>query len=118
MYDKEFRTHLNFFPKRSWAISLQQAWSIYLKDRVTQDAGRFNRGGKHRKEVCECYNCGLCTAGRGCKYDHRCKECGKFGHRAHICRKKNNSKEGNANAQGSAGSGSRHSSSSTTSAAK
>ena len=31
---------------------------------------------------------GLCTAGHGCKYDHRCLECGKFGHGAHICRNK------------------------------
>ena len=31
-YDKEFRTHLSHFPQRSWAIILQQAWAMYLKD--------------------------------------------------------------------------------------
>ena len=30
-YDKEFRMHIGAFPERSWAIILQQAWSMYLK---------------------------------------------------------------------------------------
>ena len=29
-YDKEFRMHLSNYPQRSWAIILQQAWSMYL----------------------------------------------------------------------------------------
>ena len=81
-YDKEFRTHLSFFPERSRAIILQQAWSMYLKDRVIHD--HSNRGGsgnffKSKKEVCIRFNCGQCMAGRSCKFEHRCLECGKFG---------------------------------------
>ena len=34
------------------------------------------------------FNKGKCTAGLSCKYDHRCLECGKFGHGEHICRNK------------------------------
>ena len=92
-YDKEFRSHLGMFPECSSAIILQQAWSICLKDRVGtsfgsggQKSGNFNRG---TKEVCQHFNKGLCTAGRNCKYDHKCLECGKFGHGAHICRRRN-----------------------------
>ena len=47
-------------------------------------------GGKFKKEIRHRFNKGLCTAGCNCKYDHRCevKECGKFGHGAHMCRKR------------------------------
>ena len=92
-YDKEFRSHLGMFPECSWAIILQQAWLMCLKDRVGtgfgsggQKSGNFNCG---KKEVCQCFNKGLCTVGRNCKYDHKCLECGKFGHGAHICRRRN-----------------------------
>ena len=32
MYDCEFRMHLSNYPQHSWAVILQQAWSMYLKD--------------------------------------------------------------------------------------
>ena len=32
MYDKDFRLHLERHPSRSWAIILQQAWAVRLKD--------------------------------------------------------------------------------------
>ena len=101
-YDREFRTHLNYFPDQSWAIILQQAWAMYLKDRINYDNGRphnGNGGYRNKKEICERFNKGLCTAGQGCKYDHRCKKCGKFGHGAHICRRKsgNQAKDTNLN---------------------
>ena len=35
-YDKEFRIHLSKHPEHSWAIILQQAWSMRLKDRITR----------------------------------------------------------------------------------
>ena len=35
-YDKEFRMHLANFPERSWAVILQQAWLICLRDRIRQ----------------------------------------------------------------------------------
>ena len=68
-YDKEFRTHISHFPQRSWAIILQQAWSIYLKDRIRYDDknhssfGASGSNGRHKREACKCFNKGLCTAG-------------------------------------------------------
>ena len=32
-YDKDFRLHLSRYPHRSWAVILQQAWTMRLKDR-------------------------------------------------------------------------------------
>ena len=40
-YDHEFRAHMAIYPDRSWAIILQQAWSMYLKDRI--NANNFNQ---------------------------------------------------------------------------
>ena len=95
LYDKEFRLHISNFPNRSWLVILQQAWSMYLKDRIRYEQNHFNNrnastssAGKGRKEICERFNVGKFTTGKGCKYDHRCKECGKWGHGAHICHKK------------------------------
>ena len=42
-YDREFRIHLGSFPERSWDIILQQAWSMYLKDRYNSQF-RANNG--------------------------------------------------------------------------
>ena len=95
LYDKEFRMHLSNYPQRSWAVILQQAWSMYLKDRIWGGSNNdeFKSGGANprrgRREPCKRFNKGLCTAGVSCKFDHRCtvKECGKWGHGARICRK-------------------------------
>ena len=89
-YDKEFRLHLANFPQHNWGVILQQAWMLCLKVRICLDTG--GRGGKTKKEACKRFNRGQCTAGLSCKYKHRCTvpECGKFGHGAHICRKRNN----------------------------
>ena len=85
-YDKEFRMHLSNFPHCNWGVILQQAWSIYLKDRIVKhNEDRTGNGGK-RKEICKRFNKGKCTSGYRCSYDHRCLICGKFGHGAHICR--------------------------------
>ena len=105
MYDKEFRMHVSNFPQRSWAVILQQAWSMYLKDRIqfgSAHKGDGNQKGNRlfSKEVCKRFNKGKCMNGNSCKYDHRCEYCGKFGHGAHICRKrlnKNNSQDGSSN---------------------
>ena len=103
-YDKEFRLHLANFPKRSWAIILQQAWTMCLKDRLrTEYVGRHGqKGGK--KEACKQFNRGECTAGLSCKYDHRCMvlERGKFGHGAHICHKQKGAQANQNNASGNA----------------
>ena len=94
-YNREFCLHLGAFPERSWGIILQQAWSMCLKDRINFGGSNYHRlgggpnHGKGKKEICQRFNKGLCTAGRNCKYDHKCLECGKFGHGAHICRRRN-----------------------------
>ena len=98
-YDKEFRHHMAHYPDRDWSIILQQAWTMILKDRLKHsDSPYFSRnesgsGGnghvnKSNRDACKRFNKGQCTAGRSCRYDHRCLACGKFSHGAHICRKK------------------------------
>ena len=103
-YDKEFRMHLSNFPQRSWSVILQQAWAMYLKDRLPKDdsyrnnhnssGSNFRHNGQHKffknKEICKRFNRGNCPNGFLCKYDHRCSIpiCGKTGHGAHICRKR------------------------------
>ena len=91
-YDNEFRMHLSNFPSRSWSIILQQAWAMCLKDRLFKS--EESRNGVHKiKEICRRYNKGKCPNGFSCKYEHRCavEDCGKFGHGAHICRKRKKS---------------------------
>ena len=93
-YDKEFRLHMANFPQRSWSVILQQAWTMCLKDRIRFEQGygpkNNTNNNKSKREPCKRFNHGLCTAGLSCKYDHCCTvpECGKFGHGAHICRKR------------------------------
>ena len=94
-YDREFRVHLSNFPYRSWSVILQQAWTMCLKDRIKGMSDDYRSGSSARKnrkgEACKCFNKGKCTAGLSCKYNHRCTvpDCGKFGHGAHICHKRN-----------------------------
>ena len=91
--------HMSQFPNRNWAIILQQVWSMYLKDRWQRDDSKFHasnhNSSRPKKEICKRFNEGKCTNGVSCKYDHQCevKECGKFGHGAHICRKRTNTEK-------------------------
>ena len=89
-YDHEFRAHIGNYPDRNWGIILQQAWSMCLKDRNNFNHRQSSSKGqsKGKKEICQRFNKGLCTACRSCKYDHRCFGCGKFGHGIHICHQK------------------------------
>ena len=92
-YDKDFRIHLSKNPQRSWAIILQQSWSMRLKDQIVNDYGK--RGmvlsdwmdRVRISEPCRRFNRGKCTYGSNCKYDHKCSYCFKFGHNVHVCRK-------------------------------
>ena len=109
-YDREFCIHLSKHPERSWAMILQQAWSMKLKDRIyksdqyagsssssgvtakTFQNGNNNnhtpngKGGKANKP-CQRFNKGFCKFGTGCRFEHRCSYCFKFGHSVLHCRK-------------------------------
>ena len=100
-YDKEFRLHMSRYPHRSWAIILQQAWSLRLRDRISANNHNNNNyasnnyqarsGGNRAKisEPCRRFNRGKCNFGPSCKYEHRCSynSCAKFGHAFVNCRK-------------------------------
>ena len=91
-YDKEFRLHLSNYPECNWGVISQQAWSVYLKDRISRydryDNSQSTSPGSKKKEICKRFNKGKCNKGFRCNFDHRCLECGKFRHGAHICRNK------------------------------
>ena len=41
------------------------------------------------KDYCHRYQKGKCRDGHGCRYEHRCAICNKYGHGAHICHHRN-----------------------------
>ena len=91
LYDKDFRIHISRNPTRSWAVILQQAWSMRLKDKINgnQSKGSTQNSstpGNKSKDYCRRFQPGQCNLGLSCRYEHRCTICGKFGHGAHICR--------------------------------
>ena len=99
-YDKEFRMHIANYPHRSWNNILQQAWSLCLKDKI--EKSKWVESGKQKgkkKDTCLRFNKGLYRNGPGCQYDHRCLECGKFGHGQHICRNKQQTNTGQTDHQ-------------------
>ena len=89
LYDKEFRIHMSKYIQSSWAVILQQAWNLRLKDKITHPSFQDKfKNGNEKKEICKCFNRGKCHSGWSCRYEHKCLECCKFGHGAHICRQK------------------------------
>ena len=56
-YDKEFRRHMANFPQRSWAMILQQAWSLRLRDRLVtgyqSQTGHNSDAGSSRAKISE-----------------------------------------------------------------
>ena len=38
-------------------------------------------------DYCKRFNNGRCNLGSGCRYEHRCQYCHKFGHGILVCRK-------------------------------
>ena len=86
-YDREFHIHMSRHPQHSWAVILQQAWNLHLKDKIKYET--FGEKGRSKsKEVCKRFNKGKCHSGSACRYEHQCLNCGKFGHGEHICCKK------------------------------
>ena len=41
-----------------------------------------------KKEPCRRFQRGWCNYGLNCKFEHRCTICNKYGHGAHLCRKR------------------------------
>ena len=95
MYDRDFRMHISRHPEHSWGVNLHQSWAMRLKDRLTNNVGGNpyqNGNGKpnnstKKTKICFPFNAGNCTYGYECKFEHRCLECGKFGHGSHNCRR-------------------------------
>ena len=85
-YDREFRVHMAKHPCRSWSIILNQAWTMFLKDKNHRSDGGYN-GKASKREICYRFNKNKCTYGNKCKLDHRCGICSRFGHGALNCRK-------------------------------
>ena len=101
-YDQDFRIHMGKHPGRSWAILLQQSWSMRLQEKLSfndfnkQVMGRNKHTNKspngNSKEsdgtdACRRYNRGKCNFGSSCRYDHKCSYCFEFGHTILNCRK-------------------------------
>ena len=103
-YDREFRLHISKNPQRSWAMILQQAWAMRLKDRlVTHATGGFQNGGNQKnknQEICRHFNRGRCNFGSTCKYEHHCSYCFKYGYGTVNCRKANLDRNDKGNGQG------------------
>ena len=98
-YDREFRIHMSrHHMNRSWAVILQQVWSMFSKDKVsynhTPGTSRWNnhsnngqQGSSTQRKLCFDFNRGMCSYGKRCKFEHRCSFCNKFGHGSFNCRK-------------------------------
>ena len=94
-YDRDFCLHMAVNVGQTWAIILQQAWSMRLRDRIRfNDSGRNgqnnspgNNNSYHLKDHCKQYNRGRCIFGSQCRYDHHCSYCGKYGHGPYNCHK-------------------------------
>ena len=90
-YNKEFRLHLIHHPECSWGVILQQAWSMYLKDKISANNQGGSPSNPHKsvksKKICYEINSGYCSYATRCKFDHHCGVCGKYRHGTYNCRK-------------------------------
>ena len=92
LYDVEFRLHMSKNPLRNWGVILQQAYTMFIKDRqnfagTAREHGTPTSSNNKSKKLCYSFNRGKCSYGSKCHFDHRCGMCGKFGHGAFNCRK-------------------------------
>ena len=77
-YDKEFRTHMSrHHLNQSWGVILQQAWAMFLKDKISgnnhgSSRNNGNGSGGPRRKLCFDFNRGYCSFRKKCKFEHRC----------------------------------------------
>ena len=92
LYDIDFHFHIGKHPQCSWAIILQQAWSMRLREKLNKQSthaaspGLHNNNNNSSREPCWCFNKGRCTYGKKCKFEHKCMMCNKYGHGTFNCR--------------------------------
>lgn len=89
-YDKVFRTHMQFNPRRTWALKHQDAWSDHVRvfKSSAQGAALDVSTSSKKRKPCRFFNKnGKCTKGSSCEFDHKCSFCNIFGHGRYNCRK-------------------------------
>ena len=88
-YDKAFRIHISEYPDRTWSIILHQAYTTKLKEKLRgNEQNYFARKNTRNNSPCRRFQRGKWNFGINCKYEHRCTICNKYGHGAHLCRKR------------------------------
>ena len=98
LYDREFQKHMERHPLLRWGVILQQAWTMFLKDRNNHtphhkgngSGNGHNQGTKPSgayRHLCFDFNEGVCTYGSKCRFENKCSFCLKYGHGALNCRR-------------------------------
>ena len=90
-YDCKFRRIIEKYPYRRCNVICQQGWSLYLKEkfepRVASNQGngkkKFKKGDPN--QPCWRFNKGKCSYGSGCRFEHKCANCGKTDHGTNLC---------------------------------
>ena len=79
---------------RRWNVIFQQAWSLFLRDKIEKGApyhqGYSNKMKGKRPIACWCFNKGKCSYGSNCRFDHRCSACSSTEHGFSTCHNQNN----------------------------
>ena len=98
-YDNTFRRLMAKKPWRSWSKVYTQGWNLAMKDPISNSkVNKFQAPGAvktrdWRDDCCWRFNKSKCSkTNNECKYDHRCKYCGGWGHGDSVCRKKKDKK--------------------------
>ena len=121
-YDITFRHLMAFNPQRSWAVTYNQMWNLYMKDPIPRSGfipnqrpgvpSQFqnksgqssnnavgNNGQKKKSDYCWNFNRGVpCKFGNKCKFIERCKYCDSPSHGVNACNKLQKKMETGGNA--------------------
>ena len=100
-YDMMFKQLMEFYPKRSWAVTYNQMWNLPMTNPIShsgpgQYQRRFSAGnggntmtvGKKKLDYCWSFNKGVkCKFGKKCKFIERCSYCDAASHGVINCDK-------------------------------